>query len=368
MKIYPLYNKIYLALKRRLRLMPFCYFNDYKRLKCLDANFILQSIYPDGGTSCISKNNITAIYDLHIIIPAYNVQSYIGKCLDSVVNQRTRFTYMVSVINDGSCDLTGDILAKYESFENVEVINQKNKGLSGARNTSLKNIKGRYVMFVDSDDEISDGAIDALMAKAIKADADIVEGNYFTLYGDHAIKSSYYSDEDSLQQLNGFAWGKVLKSSLFSNIVFPEKYWYEDTLMTFVVYSMAKKMCRISDYVYCYRYNEAGITKSSYFRTKTIDTIYITRQLLSDRLALELNNDVYEIYLRQVHTNFNRTLLLLPKIIVPAVFIESCNLREEFFPIYRTQNPQLKGIETSLIKRDFNLYLKKMRDYDRLSK
>ena len=84
-----------------------------------------------------------------IIIPVYNVENYIKKCLDSVFAQ-TEKDYEVIVVNDGTKDNSMDIVKNYD----VKIVNQKNQGLSEARNTGLKNAKGEYILFLDSDDYI----------------------------------------------------------------------------------------------------------------------------------------------------------------------------------------------------------------------
>ena len=77
-------------------------------------------------------------YDLQIIIPAYNAEKYIEKCLNSILSQKTQYTYVITVINDGSTDETSQILSKYLDDEHVDIISQSNKGFSEARNRGLK--------------------------------------------------------------------------------------------------------------------------------------------------------------------------------------------------------------------------------------
>lgn len=101
-------------------------------------------------------------YDLQIIIPAYNAEKYIEKCLNSILSQKTQYTYVITVINDGSTDETLQILSKYLDDEHIDIISQSNKGFSGARNCGLKNLVGHYLMFVDSDDWICEDAIEKL--------------------------------------------------------------------------------------------------------------------------------------------------------------------------------------------------------------
>lgn len=149
------------------------------------AQTLLNVLHADPHHSCICQNLVAATpqYDLQIIVPAYNVEKYIKECLDSVLSQDTSFSYIVKVINDGSTDGTLKILESYQKDNRIEIICQKNKGLSGARNTGLKEINARYLMFLDSDDKLAPGAIEAFMKMAQETDADIVEGAYLKFCG-----------------------------------------------------------------------------------------------------------------------------------------------------------------------------------------
>ena len=108
----------------------------------------LNSLCQKITNSCISSNVIEYIYDLQIIIPAYNVEHYISNCLDSVLSQKTKYKILVTVINDGSRDDTYKVLKQYEKDKRLEIINQKNKGFSGARNTGLRHIKAKYLFWI----------------------------------------------------------------------------------------------------------------------------------------------------------------------------------------------------------------------------
>lgn len=138
----------------------------------------------DCKTSCIRDNDElkTWNYQLSIIIPAYNCESSVERCIKSVLLQKIKYTYEIIVINDGSTDNTQDVLNKFENIENIHIIEQKNKGFSGARNTGIDFATGRYLMFLDSDDEMLPNSINALLDRAYEYDADIVEGGFRYIY------------------------------------------------------------------------------------------------------------------------------------------------------------------------------------------
>ena len=219
-------------------------------------------------------------YDLQIIIPAYNAEKYIEKCLNSILSQKTQYTYVITVINDGSTDETSQILSKYLDDEHIDIISQSNKGFSGARNCGLKNLVGHYLMFVDSDDWICEDAIEKLMNKSIEWDADIVEGSVLfvddngrTLSRKHHFSSC--GDKDYEETLWGQPWGKVIRATVFENLCFPEGFWYEDSIFEYCIYPFWKKKYTIENDVYAYRYNLNGITYKSRGNVKSIDHYWI---------------------------------------------------------------------------------------------
>ena len=117
--------------------------------------------------------------DLSIIVPCYNVERYVGDCLDSILSQDATCAFEVVAVNDGSTDGTPQILERYASNDaRVRVIHQKNRGFSGARNVGIDNARGRVLMFVDSDDAILPRHIANLWTALEESGADIVSGRY----------------------------------------------------------------------------------------------------------------------------------------------------------------------------------------------
>ena len=152
---------------------------------------ILNDFSPDSATTCVGDNVVELKYDLQIIVPAYNAEKYISECLDSVLSQETEYSYLITIVNDGSIDHTLDIINSYYSRypDRIEVINQENKGFSGARNAGLKVLKGKYITFLDSDDVLAPRGINSLLRNTI-GEVDIVQGSWFTgekLGGGHTL-------------------------------------------------------------------------------------------------------------------------------------------------------------------------------------
>ena len=113
----------------------------------------LKQIYERKKVSLVPKRTITVKTNATVIIPVYNGEKTIKKCLQFLVNQKTKYTYNIVVINDGSTDQTAHILNEFEKrYENIVVIYQENKGISEARNLGLSYVTGEYIAFIDSDD------------------------------------------------------------------------------------------------------------------------------------------------------------------------------------------------------------------------
>lgn len=322
------------------------------------AQTLLNTLHADPHNSCICQNLVAATpqYDLQIIVPAYNVEKYIKECLDSVLSQDTSFSYIVKVINDGSTDETSKILETYKNQQRIEIIHQKNKGFSGARNTGLKEINARYLMFLDSDDRLAPGAIEALMKMAQETDADIVEGASLKFCGAVVTKRYTHSDEKqaSANNLYGFAWGKVYKADLFAHIQFPEGYWFEDTLCALILHPLAKKISTTSHCVYCYRTNFKGISRTFRGKTKCLDSFYVSRQLLSDmrNLGWEMNEKWSKKIAQQFKLDANRISSLNQENINKALFILQSNLFKEYFSNIDSQD----DLVVSLLNKDYKSF------------
>ena len=107
--------------------------------------------------------------EISVIVPVYNTEKFLRRCLDSLINQTFKDLEIICV-NDGSADGSGDILKEYSG---IRVINQENRGLSGARNTGIQAARGRFIGFVDSDDWVDLDFFEKLYEAAVKNNADI---------------------------------------------------------------------------------------------------------------------------------------------------------------------------------------------------
>lgn len=250
------------------------------------AEDYLKALAPIPTGTVQADNQITPQYDLHIIVPCYNVARTIVRCADSILSQKTGYTFFVSLVNDGSTDKTPELLERYRADPRVEILTQANRGLSGARNRALEHIRGRYILFVDSDDTLRKGAVEALLSKAMETNADIVQGGFVNITGHGLVfgRTGYRegSVDETGQTPYGMAWGKVIRSSIFAHLKFPEGYWFEDTIFAFCIGPFRPAHYLIPAYVYNYYRNPLGITMRSRKKAKAVDTVWIMRYLMAE--------------------------------------------------------------------------------------
>lgn len=240
-------------------------------------------------------------YDLSIIIPAYNSQHCIGACIKSILNQETNFNYEIIIVNDGSIDDTQNEIEKFSIHKNITIISQKNKGISASRNKGLELARGSYVMFVDSDDLLSDDAIESLLKKAFEKDIDIVQGNNNYVYkgkdkvlekplSKNTIEINLKENPEFILKIKGFPWGRVYSRKLWEDVEFPVGFDYEDTIIQFIIFRKAKSYCYINQVVYEYTVGYGSISTKLQGSNKSLDTFYIISYLIniSEQLNIPL--------------------------------------------------------------------------------
>jgi len=135
---------------------------------------------------------------LSLVLPVFNVEKYLSRCLESCLNQNIpKDQYEIIIVDDGSKDTSGQIGKEYEmKYENLILITQQNKGLSGARNTGLDNAKGEYVWFIDSDDWIESNILEDIVHKLKKDKPDTMVVNFYKI-DQNDTKSSSSSDNSA---------------------------------------------------------------------------------------------------------------------------------------------------------------------------
>lgn len=304
---------------------------------------------PDA--SCRTNNKVSDLVDIQIIIPAYNVEKYIEQCIDSIVMPSKKITYLLSVINDGSTDSTGRVLEKYKDIYEVEIITQENRGFSGARNSGLKNIRGRYVTFVDSDDWINWETLEKMVIKADEQNADMVEGGFCVVEENGQIRSFVESNPNNY---TGYPWGKIYRNYLFEKIHFPEGYWYEDTIISQIVLFKTKRTASCEGTIYYYRQHDKSISHTSKYRPKCIDSLWVCLDLHNDRMeyGIPISQDYYEFILRHIHLTYSR-VSNFDNNVSKNIFILFCDFLDREFPGFSTNDEKMKTFEKHLREKNY---------------
>lgn len=356
-KLYPLLGRIL----NKMRINPYLFrFLFKKNNVTITETEILEQLklfHPDNGGSSIrsSEQNRNIQYDIQVIVPVYNVESYLEYCLDTILSQEFTGSYIITIVNDGSTDSSPKILKKYEDNQNCEIIHKENGGLSSARNKALDYIKGRYLLFVDSDDAIPENTLQTLFDEAENKKVDVVYGPYKRINSSNEVIENYYPRQDKLK---GCICGKLYKSSIFNNLIFPDKYWFEDTIVSMIIGSSINKFSYIENMVYLYRINDKGISQRAIGNHKMLDTLYITKRILGDQEKLNKKFKLYDydIFLEQVKMNKARISTISDLRINYLAFQLHCILINKF-PNFKSKDKKLKLLEWSLKNHSYEGYL-----------
>ena len=257
------------------------------------------------SVATVQPRKIQYKYDIVVIIPCYNVEIYVEQCIKSALCQKTNAAIYIKLIDDGSTDHTFEIIEKFKDVNNIEIIHQNNTGFSGARNRGLERLESRYLFFLDSDDYLPEDALENLYIAMQQEQTDIIEGKTITLYNDQYIEDSTFSDH----KLSGYVWGKLIRTELFQQICFPDGYWFEDSIMGYLIYPRCLKKTKINVPVYVYRRNQESITFKSISDPKIVDTYWITELMLKEmkKLDIPINQEMFEQLTDQIILNFIRT-------------------------------------------------------------
>lgn len=223
-----------------------------------------------------------------VIIPIYNVEKYLEKCINSVLNQTYKDLEII-LINDGSTDNCKMICEKYKNKdERIIFIDKENEGLSTSRNRGLEIATGEYIAFLDSDDWIDKDMYEMLINLAEKYNVDIVECGYRNVYDDFNLENNLdidkedfiiVSNEEALRRLvftegvSTVVWNKIYKRDTLQGIKFEENKIYEDLFFTHKAIYKSKKLISVKSKKYNYRRNREGSITADKFSNKNMDYI-----------------------------------------------------------------------------------------------
>ena len=244
-----------------------------------------------------------------VIVPIYNVEKYLEKCINSLLSQ-TLEDIQIILVNDGSKDNSGNIAKEYEKNNNDRVIyvEKENGGLSDARNYGLKYATGDFIAFLDSDDYIEKNAYEEMYNKAIEENADYVECDFIWEFPNKIRVDKQYpykNKKEMLSFVRVVAWNKLIKRQLITdnNLEFPKGLRYEDVEFTYKLIPFVNKFAYVNKPFIHYVQREGSIANVQNERTAEIFTV------LDNVIEFYKKNNIYEEYRNELEYNYARYLL-----------------------------------------------------------
>lgn len=214
---------------------------------------------------------------ISVIVPIYNVEKYLARCVDSIVNQ-TYKNLEIILVDDGSPDLCPQMCDDYaEKDSRIKVVHKKNGGLSDARNAGMAVSTGEYISFIDSDDYVSDDFFECLLDVMNKENSDIAECSVVKFYEDNRfdelsddLSVKTYDTQDAMSALiaeNPFhqhVWNKLYKTELVKDIPYAVGKLNEDEFWTYQVFGRANKVSKLNKTMYYYFQRNSSIMGVGY--------------------------------------------------------------------------------------------------------
>jgi len=256
---------------------------------------------------------------ISIIVPVYNVENFLKRCIVSIVEQ-TYQNIEIILVNDGSTDNSLNIIKDFQTkHSNIILINQKNKGLSGARNSGIQKAQGEYIIFVDSDDTIEKILIEDCLSYAYKNNSDIVVYGYTKRNEDMSIIAHSKLNNQSFSKhlafsnllrldISPMACNKLIKTSLFqdNNILFPLSKLHEDVGTTYKLFWYTEKVSTLSQSYYNWINRDTSITSTISF--KHINHII---ELLLEKKHFLMEKNIFDTYSSDYYTGVLKLINLL---------------------------------------------------------
>jgi len=199
--------------------------------------------------------------DISVIVPIYNAEKYLNKCVDSLINQTKKELEFI-LVNDGSTDKTEEIIKSYKDSR-IKYFKNKNQGIGKTRNFGIEKATGKYIMFLDSDDYLKNNACEILYKSVEKTDADLAICDFCKIYDsgvEEKIKllsfkpTTLRKTPSLVNEINLAPWNKLYKKELITKnkIKFVENLKYEDAPFVIEAFSKAGKIIKVDEYLNYY--------------------------------------------------------------------------------------------------------------------
>lgn len=249
---------------------------------------------------------------LSVIIPCYNVQEYLSKCIDSVIDNELDDIEII-LVNDGSKDDTLKIIKEYKKKckDIIKIVDQENQGLSMARNAGIEVSTGEYITFLDSDDYVDSKMYSTMLDKAYESNFDLVVCGVKMLYSDYElnVNSGVVKDCNSKEEVKEVmynfypaACNKLYKREVIGDLRFKKGVWFEDVEFMYRLLPHVKSIGIVNEYYYYYLQREGSITYV--YNSKLYDFLYN----LDGVVEYYKENGFYEEYKEELEYTYVRYL------------------------------------------------------------
>lgn len=303
--------------------------------------------------------------DISIVIPIYNVEKYLRKCLDSVYSLNLDNKEVV-LVNDGSIDTSINILNEFKNkYPNkTKLITQKNQGLSEARNIGIKNSNGKYILFIDSDDFIIPTETEEFINFGLDKKVDILIGNYREYYNEnYIVQKSFYNLDKNLEKEGIFfiengvknkcfrfaVWQNIYRKNflLENNLFFKKGLLHEDSLFTLEAFFYAKKVRCFNKKFYFYRKNNLESITQTVNKKNYEHMLYTIIKLLEFKKSNNIENNYFNRIVLGIYINVLRGGYINKEVYNNIVDLKF-NFREKLkllYVIYLQNKYKMKKIE-----------------------
>lgn len=284
-----------------------------------------------------------------LIVPVYNSEKYIGKCLDSILAQSYE-NFEIMVINDGSKDSSQEIIKQYQSKhpDKIIAIEQENKGVARTRNEAICKAGGDYIMFIDNDDYLDKDYIETFMAKAVEGDYDVVLGGYRRPNCEgKIIRELRLQDTEWSKLMITAPWAKVYKKQYLieNNIQFFEGNLGEDVYFNLKAMLLSDKI-KIIDYIgYNWFFNNQSVSNTTQKNIKNLQVyellnscydILENTMVTDGRSLLKEKHDIVKTYFtRYIVWLLSFSTKGLPYSVISEEYDKLFKWLEERFPDYK---------------------------------
>lgn len=306
--------------------------------------------------------------DLSFIVPVYNSEKFIERCVTSLCSQRTNATFECICVNDGSTDNSLCLLHKLQKKypDKLIVVSQENKGISATRNKGLEMARGEYVGFIDNDDYVSDNYIETLWNCKKQTNADLIQTGHKYVdangicFGEDTSSNVFIENDhhEIMRYLKGYLWSGIIRKSLFKDVRLPLGFWYEDMITCMLLFRLCTSYSFISDCLYNKTEHGTNASKLLWGRKsyKCIDQYYLMFHFAEygcRHFSLPKDDILFTLLQNELYFLWNRTNGIAKRH-RKALFVLTANQLDEYRPKeYHYQTSFQKMIDADFLRRNY---------------